>query len=273
VFRRLCRQYRREKFQDLIDRAAQLSERWNERLTLDNRRFVERYSNGELRIILTLSSCTDDRASGCDHRAIFQAASSERKRKAGTAYTQLLPGESKELGGWTKRYGLRSRPDGEQEPVLIDYVQLVELPERFIPSLVRFERVDDRPRRARDPLFYSAEGGFKSARAFADRELIGLSDVLPVGEDKLAPSEIEGRPKVVDRISSEQRQDGGRLLPDPEAIDQYSRLRIYLTRDLVWVGCVIPLDRGFEISDVQIGPFDFEPWPPKSVHLAGGSHE
>lgn len=63
-------------------------------------------------------------------------------------------------------------PDGEQESVLVGYVESVQAPEGIVPSLVRLQRVDHVRRGLADTLCYSRRFGFVILRRPADGELL-----------------------------------------------------------------------------------------------------
>src|SRR5207253_2444719 len=52
-------QERRELIDDSIDKLQQFFEQWNNRLTIDNLRFAERYAKGEIEIIIELERRID----------------------------------------------------------------------------------------------------------------------------------------------------------------------------------------------------------------------
>jgi hypothetical protein len=252
---------RGEQFDNLAYKASQIVERWNQRFTLDNRRFVERYVNAELRLLVYLRHLL---ASGerVEERAIFQA----------------VPGLFGKANGWgndwlvlprdgdpeTKNDCSGARPYRKKKPMFVDYVKLAETPQAVIPSLVWIEASNGLRSGLTDSTLYVSETGFRFGPALEDRESVRLTRCLPIHFDKPPIEEVERRSEIVNRISSDESEAYRERRLKPKAVDQVARVRLFLKDNLIRVGLVEPLDVGYEITDVLIGPFDLRARP---VHL------
>ncbi len=107
----------------------ELSERWNNRLTLDNLRLAERYVEGELCIILHARLANEECV------AVFQRHLEIRQRKtAGYALSEEFVNPHGQVNG-----ALRDGNEGcQQSMVLVGNVQFVDKPECviFLPGTV-----------------------------------------------------------------------------------------------------------------------------------------
>jgi hypothetical protein len=255
VLERLRRQERDEQINEIIDRAAQLRERWNNRLTLDNRRFIKRYFDAEswIAVVYTIKVASGFRAE--QYCAIFQAAVSRPQSKGGADYGLLLP---RDIHLHAKKHSLVASKDGEQQAMLVDYVELMEAPQTVVPSTVWFQRGDDISGWPGNALAYSLKDGFKFVAISPYREDIIVGDGLSVDLDKLTPQEIERGAEVMNCVSC----DGGKMIrrtcSELDAILQVARLGIGLADDLIRVRLVERRDLGTKLVDVLIGPFNLE---------------
>src|SRR5436305_5668149 len=113
-------------FGDAEHKAREILQQWNSRLTLDNRRFAERYLNSELRV---LAHCVLD---GQQVVACFQRAPDA----AGLNETST----AEEFNSSGRRESCESQRGRNQEAVLVEVVQLVENPKVVsVPTLVWFK--------------------------------------------------------------------------------------------------------------------------------------
>lgn len=261
MLRRLFRQGRGEQYDDLINRAAQLGQEWNDRLTLNNRRFVERYANAELRLLVYLRRFRSCRP-GIEQRAVFQAAVGGSDANGWSDNRLVCPGR---LELESKNDCLATRPDCKQQPMLVDYVKLMQSPQSVMPSLVWLESSNDGSGRRDDSLFCSLESGFKFVSVVRDYEEVALHDVLTAAFNELTPQQIEGGSEVVNRISCNERQSRRWKREYVETILQLSRIGDYISDDLIGFTLMKPLDRDFQLVDVLVGPFDLKTGAGQSV--------
>jgi hypothetical protein len=148
--------------------------------------------------------------------------------------------------------------DGDKKAVFVDVVRVVEAPEKVIPTLIRFDRVDPFFRVFPHSLYFSSFSSF----IFVGTDENGETSIparLRAGTpylDKLMGKMIEGTPKVLDDVPShsEELETGNRQAS--EILDGLSRLRVFLGSDYVRVGFAEEFRLPFEVREVLFGPFD-----------------
>lgn len=133
---------------DVFDVFSDLQESWKNRLTFDDPRLAERYLKGELRVIVDFSIGNVSKK---------DVALLEREQRILRFDVHLDPPgtETATPGGKDMNsaaavgdnarsvYSAQRHSHGNQEPMLVDIVKLVESPERDILSLVWLETVDN----------------------------------------------------------------------------------------------------------------------------------
>jgi hypothetical protein len=261
----------REKIYEAFDKLDKLTERWNQRLTLDNLALTERYLKGELRIIVNLRQVVA--ALGRDFEeycAIFQRklpvcrANTYRQRNIWW-YDQFggQVGDVVEGAGKVENEALVCHAHGHQELVFIRDIELMETPERVVRSLVRLGFLDEVYGCLRRSLYLSRRTGFKSIgegySVFEHREPGIRLDLFPFGTNQLADQQVEGGPEIVDCIADDGTPPERRLGQHSKLKEQIACIRIVIGEDFVGVGLQEALDQGFEIADVLLGPFDLYP--------------
>ncbi len=162
---------RREKLDESLDKLHKLKQRWNKRLTLDNLALTERYLKGELRVVVHLRSrpaATFGRNSE-EWCAVFQrklpvgGTESYGHRKVwrdvqfGRQVGHVIEGASE-----VENNARVCHANGHQELVFVHDVELMELPKRVLPSLVRLGLLYEVHSRLRRSLYLSRGTGFKS---------------------------------------------------------------------------------------------------------------
>src|ERR1035441_5771840 len=125
-------QEREEPRNDVAHKMGQLMERWEQSVSQTNRRFGERFLAGEIQVLI-----------------VFRVV------------------ETSEV--WfvcLERYSPDNHilADGQNETVLIGIVESAEQPERFIPALVRLERINSLYRFPSRTLYASSLSGFITLR-------------------------------------------------------------------------------------------------------------
>lgn len=225
---------------DIKNHLLHSMERFEQRLTLNNLRLADSYTEQKLRIVVRFHVgqggiefvvCFQraERVSGAEDKGqAFEVGGIERQFGVG-----IKSGESlKQFGQGVE--STKCRTNGNQQAVFVDIVKSVELPERIIPTLVWFERVDSFNRVRPHTLYFSRSVGFvlRGAIGVGNRET-----GLPVGrptsdDDKMVSQVVKGAPKVIKDVAGNERERK-RCRPDANnIIDQLSCLRIALGPDL-----------------------------------------
>lgn len=129
-----------EQFDDRVCKARELVERGNYLWRNFGRRFVERYLRGELDIVV--------------RRAIADEAQYGfliRAEHCGTEKTEIRDVQSSRGCGGNREFWRDL--DAQQPPMLTHDVELMEGEQRFVPSLIRFQRFNARAFAVGKPLY------------------------------------------------------------------------------------------------------------------------
>lgn len=163
-------------------------------------------------------------------------------------------------------------PYGRYKAVFVDVVKLVEMPERVIPTLVWFGRVDRIYSILPHSLYFSRTFGSVFRGVIRNREAdvarwTALRNPRPTPE-KLIGQVIEGTSEILQNVASDSSDSLRDLLDANHTIDQLSRLRIALSSDEVWVGSKKGSEFNLQIADVLFGPLNFDPDEAYRIHEA-----
>jgi hypothetical protein len=248
-----------EEVENALDELAHLRERWDNRLTVNNLALAERYIKRELNIVVEWMPVD---WGGIHLRAILQ-----RKLLIGGREIDGLgrrSGESWECVGpefgwiYSDANGAMSRPYRYDRLVFVEDVELVDAPQGFIPTLVRFQIIHKSPRLAAGPLYRFAGSGFKHVFGLPEGEL----DMIVAGSlgvavaDDFDRKEVEGGSDVVDRVADNGAPIDWNAFPYADLPDALSSIRIVVRQDNVWILGEERLDFPGKLSDVALGPFD-----------------
>jgi hypothetical protein len=255
VSSQLRRQNRSEQRDGLLRQTREMMERWEKRITFDNPALAERYDEAELRLVIELligHSSLDP----IKLLAIFERlpiCDFERNRDAwNNRSVRRCPRREGSDDGRVVHC------DCEQQSVFVSDIETVKTPEVGIPTFVRLEISDDLDCVLRDASLYLGQAaGFKFVPAVEDWEAVSFAGRLVVGKDELPDEQIERGSEVVNRVAKDSAHAVRGLCPYRRAIDNVSRVRFLLTDRFVGIRLQEPLDRGVELVDVLVGPFDF----------------
>ena len=241
-----------EDSDDLLGELSEIEQRWNDRLTINNLSLAERYLKGELRLVacLQVGNGTDKQLRAI-LQGIFPIGGLNRDAGhdllyVGPFWRQLKPNRDVLVG----------RPYRHDSLVFIQSVKLMDEPERFAPSFIWLEFVDDASDLSSNALYLSRRVGFKRLAVIADGEAGALCDLPMVDHDKLAHQIVQGRAKVMRDIPDDGAQGGGYAFDDADTVDVASSLRIVIADDHIWIALVESADLRFKLTDVAFGPFD-----------------
>jgi hypothetical protein len=142
--------------------------------------------------------------------------------------------------------------------VFVQDVELVDAPKSFIPTLVRFQVLDEPPRRATGSLYRFARSGFKYLFALPEGEF-DVPVARPVGIAMLNDrhhQQVERSACVMDRVAKDTAPLVGNALVDLELPKMLTGVRVSLGMDGIRVASMEELNLFDELPDVAFGPCD-----------------
>ena len=241
----------RNKFPNPIKGISQNKE---QRFSFANPRFIERYIDGKLYILVhfrvgkinqEIIACFEK---FCSDPVVVGQPCGRTSREDRLGLCQMLSRiEAREIV-----------PDRYQQSVLVNLVEGMEQPQCVIPSLVWFDFPDRVYNILFHALYLSSEG--LVLRGFGDF-IEDREGSLRVGNFSVCHYEgasqiVEAAPKILERISAEQREFGWDIACLGEVIDWLSRLWITLYPETVRLGVTEGGEGQLEILDVLLGPLD-----------------
>ena len=238
-------------------RLDELIEHATHRLAPDNRRFVERYVNGELQIVLEIPWGGEERYAVCqrEHGVGPRIELTEGHVQPGlpqhpvTQRGAVLDGSDEDDTG------------GEQQPVLLPAVQLVELPEGMaVPGAVWLCSFNQLQRVLAGTLYFSAVSGFELVSLLVDRKRRGFRHGAAIRLDSLAGQVVQAR------ATSEQGHAPRHLYALAELIARGPGFRIGVRDDDMWFTPGVVAQGGLEVTDLFFGPFDLCPRAVETMH-------
>jgi hypothetical protein len=255
---------RREIGNQVVNKIKHTLKRHEQRLTLNNPRLSERYNDGELEVMVYFRTKILEEYVACFKRA--NNILGERDSPIAVAGEGLKGGNrSREVTHQVNGEGCS--PRSEQEPMLVDNIQFMELPERVLPSFVWFDRIDSFYRFLPHQLYFSLFSSFIFLGAIEDGERGGRGRKVSCTFDKLPCQMVKSTSQVVDNIPADQGDFGRDLLSRPNAVLNCIRIiRVTLGQNIVRFGITEGSEGLIEITDVLFGPFDLKPDALNSLH-------
>ena len=252
------------KQQDSVaDKISEMLERYQNRLTLDNTRFIERYLKGELHILLHFSV----RQINEQFVAYFQRDQIPSGSKESVEFRNDAAGEL--CLHHLLHFGMHKRAEvnasevgvnGNQKAMLIDSVKAIENGKvTALPSVVWFDTIDRVYSVLPQALYFSRRIGFELRGIAVSGELNAgwHRDSRIINGKQLYGQMIEGAPEILNSIADDGGKGNREWLNSSHVIDQLSRVRIALGPDFIWVGVAEGADLSLEITDMLFGPVDF----------------
>lgn len=261
----------------------ELLERWDNSISIDNLALAERYRKGELKVgvlfstiarhvdPITVGSNFERRGSVLDfheyiavfERIPFVQSRSERRH----LWWNAISGDDFGVGVEFGRREFHSNDsaacaDRDQGAVLINDVQLVDLPECVCPSLVRFQPLGD------------PDGVRRGASEVSQTQIIkrllgGTYWEISVSQHVIAGSAVldsersgevvERCAEIVDNVAHDTAPFDRNRDRVMEAEDYVSRIRLSIGDDFVGVAPMVEADCLFKVSEVMFGPVDLYP--------------
>ena len=268
---------------DAVHKLRELGQKWNDRLTLDNRWFSERYLKGEIEIGLILgknggqdspylaavlkntqSSIGLQPNRSIDHELLCVAGQDAIQPDSHVA--ALKAGNVRSFEGLNgverlpRRHNSAEREGSyKQETVLVEIVQLMEYPKHTVPTLVRLDGLKEFYESRAELLFFGKVSGFVFGRSLADGKLSPLVRLPSVGFVCLPRQMIECASQIVECVPGNEGERDGCIASHFDPMDFVSRLRVTLDSESIRVLVPECPHSRFKILDVLVGPFDFRP--------------
>jgi hypothetical protein len=247
-----------EKQDGITDKITKMLELYQQRLTLDNPRLVERYLKGEIHILVRF---------GFGHSkqfiALFQREMNISGPDVDVHFGKSQP-DFRENGllshHSTEIDGAIAGPDAYQKAVLVDSVKAIEHGKvSSISSIVWFECANRVYSVLPQALYFGSKTGFELIGTAVRRKLqVGMSGLAGVRNiPQLMDEMVQSAPEVLNDVSSDSGKGmrGGCCFR--YVIGQLSRLRLVLGCHFIRLGFEKSFDRSMQIHEVLFGPFDF----------------
>ncbi len=260
---------RRERGDQVVDKIHHLLESFDQRITLNNLRLAERYIKSEIHVLV------DFMVEGINEQ--FIAYLQRAQAVGGPEVERRDDNVLSPVGRARPHEILHHRPDinaseggadGQQQAVLVDIVKFVELPDRIVPTLVRFGCVDCIESVLPRSLYFSISEVWVFRGVVGDRILdfpgsCGYrADADPNG---LVGDVVEGSPKILQHVPRD-GCDGQRCrVHSANIVNALSCLRIILGPDFIWPGINKSAHGRLKVLDVSFGPFNFRPTPVEGI--------
>jgi hypothetical protein len=259
---------RPEASDSAADKISKMLDRFNQRLTLDNLRLIERYVKSEIILLIHFHI----HGASEQYVAYFQRAHVVSGPEKGIHFREisrlergqkamlLLRSQHRSHGGAAQIYASECTSNSNDNTVLVDVVQSVEHP-NLVPlaSFVRLDlakRIDSVLPQA---LFFSAKKGFVLLGCIENREIefdLG-SGGSEANKQQVTGQMIESTPQILDCVPSDGNNASGDGCNSRYLISQLSKLRVFLFNDAIGLGAEEGADLNMKIDDVFFGPFNF----------------
>lgn len=264
----------RENIADAFNEVDELLERWDERLAIDNLALAERYLKNEIVFVFTWT----DRSTGVAKKylTVFERVNPtgrfDRKWRKLRDRPSTIGGNkigeySRNVDG-PQNLGI-SGPDGDEQNVFIEDIELEETPEGVCPSLVWLEPFDDAPRASgnvvevlRDPPIEEILAGTYWEVGFIQSAFAGA----PIFDGEVNGQKIEGGSKIVDEVTNQARPRERHLLLNAKLEYLCSRLRVFIDNDEVRISFLKGFNSSIQLVKVLLGPVDLYPDALKVSH-------
>ena len=231
-----------EQVDDVACRARELMERWDKRLALGKRGFVENYLKGEMRLVIRPSD------GARNWGAVFQVAPKSIKELWRRPMTPAVHGDA-----W------RPPNYAQKAPMLSHNVKLVQREETVIPSLVWFEIFDSVRVDLAKPLYHFTSRVLPDVERFpvsADGEpdIFWCDVAVSLGQN--IDEDIE---TASDAVNNDSSLDGNfaRDGVSPICLDNLlPRLTIWLSDEAIWATSSIIRNPSPQNLELGYGPIE-----------------
>ena len=242
-----------EGVERLFGELDELRKRWDNRLTINNLAFAKRYSESELRLVLNIR-VSHLAADGKDYCAVFQGILlvGGVDEEGGELDGRIFP---RDLHNYAQINASARGPYRYDRLVFVQNVKLVELKDRFIPSVVWLEPLDNVDSLLAGTSYLFQSAGFKRFGCVAHGKTGGIRSAA-AGNNHIGRNQIENSAEIMYDVTDDPAEAGRDFLADADAEIAISRIRIILGDDFIWVSAVKGVDFSLQVTDVGFGPFD-----------------
>jgi hypothetical protein len=241
--------------ENFADEAYYMVERFKDRLSTENLRLAERYINLELKILVAFTIVSRGGKID-DFIADYQARPASLWKPQCISAIESVDAPTFE-----------SKSHSDYEAMLVDYVKLVEFPERLIPSYVRLHTADEFLDLRTDSVYFSAfEGRCVLLGGLTDRKHRSLVRGSAASFNKLPGQVIQGASNIMNSVADHE-SDVCRNRIDARDIKRcVENFRLFLSAKRVGFRLAEIPDCDVQVTDVLFGPFNFKPDPVSLAH-------
>lgn len=213
----------------------QLMERWEQRITPSNLRLADRFLNSDIHILLTFVLK--------DTGEVWVARLDKELLKPEKVVYPI---------GNKKRVSI----DGEQHPMLIDVVEVMQEPERLVSTFVRFEPVDSFFRDRGHSLYFSNFVPLVSGAVLGNRKLCSQRRLLPISKNEMICQVVKGAPEIVNDITGCGDCVKGHSAEHLKLFKAMSACRVHLFQENLHLFVPDLSHLGIDFCEVLFGPLD-----------------
>ena len=243
----------------------ELSERFNNRLSLNNLALAKRYCDGRLNLLIEARWASIDfsislrkwdapELSGCssiNHPGGRSAG--PRARACGPADGAEEDAGDADSGAYLEgrsRYGCDS-------VVFVENIKHVNGVQNGITSLACFERKDQCFGLSANAVYFSYAAGFVSLGPLVDRKVTSSVRLLPVRSYEVTNQIVEDASNIVDSVTQKAAKNDWNVFLGEHAVNILAGVRIDLMDQFVRLSVKEGIQGRLKISDVMFGPFNF----------------
>ncbi|HEY4905048.1 MAG TPA: hypothetical protein VIH89_16355 [Candidatus Sulfotelmatobacter sp.] len=253
---------RSEVGNQVVNKVIHTLERFNNRITLNNSRFSERYIKQEIYLLVHF------RVGGINKEFVAYFQGEHPICRTDVEVRHGRHGQALGLHHF-REFGAEVLPNVEvaerrsyrnQKTVLVDVVQLVESPERVVSSLVWFDCVDSVYSILPHSLYFSSSSGFIFRGIIKDRKVNvpGIANSPSANHEELISQVVESTSEIVENVPGDHGDFDWNGFGPEDVVNELSHLRITLGANFVGVSSVEGQNGRLQLSDVLVGPFDFK---------------
>ncbi|MGB8886768.1 MAG: hypothetical protein WCC87_08585 [Candidatus Korobacteraceae bacterium] len=256
-----------ENHGDAADDCGSLMKHFHNRLTLDNLRLSERYVKKEIHVLLHFKVGDSEEFVASFQRETFGLVRHEHTPQVGSP----LPGmagevDSLKIGAftWQDTMAANIGKYGEQQVMLVDTVELMDVPEDLSgPSSVWFDCVDLFYRLIPHALYTSVPHGFVFRGVFGNGKanVPERADSACSNRNQMDGQMVKRTPEIVSHVSHYRGNVRGDVLEHSQVVRALTHVRIILERNRICACVAEGSPSGLQFLDLLFGPFDLCPKP------------